>query len=399
MNNCPRTRTSKRVILSVKTINFLLTSCYLDSKEVSIINDTAAGISLLPELGKIVKETKTKREPCLFMASPFNGPGTVLKEQITLILEDKSSGIKKELTFKILPGVDSIFGHDVLLGVDMLEKLSACLQLSRQFSNKVSYNVQKPILSIVDETYKDFMYQTYSDVFSEEPSAVNFDYVRIPTNQRYPIAGRPKRYSAKEAEAIIRTVNRLKARGFIEECRSPWSSNCLIVPKKDGTERLVNNFMALNAVTEPLSYPLPSMEEILMALRGKKYFSTMDCHEGFHQMTIHPEDRDKLAFPTPIGQFRYIKMPMGLKRAPAEYQALMNTACQGLLFNRCCINIDDIIVFGATEEEHDENMRLVMERLREYNIKLKYPKCVFKCPSVEFLGFKITQHDLIEKMP
>lgn len=393
MKNCSGTGTSEQLILSVKAINFLLTSCYLDSKEVSVINDTAACVSLLPELGKIVRETKIKREPCLFLASPFNGPGTAIKEQITLTLEDKNSGAKRELTFKILPGVDSIFGHDVLLGVDMLEEMSACLQLSRKFSNKVSYNIQEPILSIVNESsYKDLLYQTYSDVFSEEPSSVNFECVRVPTNHRYPIAARPRRYSTEEGESIIRAVERLKARGFIEECQSPWSSNCRIVLKKDGTDRLVNNFIALNAVTEPLAYPLPNIEEILAALRGKRYFSTLDCREGYHQMTIHPEDRDKLAFPSPIGQFRYIKMPMGLKRAPGEFQRLMNIACQGLLFKKCGVYIDDIIVFGTTEEEHDDNMRLVLERLRKYNIKLKYTKCVFKSHEVEYLGFKVGEY-------
>ena len=56
--------------------------------------------------------------------------------------------------------------------------------------------------------------------------------------------------------------------------------------------------------------------------------------------------------------------------------------------------MDDILVWGATEEEHDERVVRVLNRAREINLKLKKEKTKIKCTTVDYMGHKITSEGL-----
>ena len=63
--------------------------------------------------------------------------------------------------------------------------------------------------------------------------------------------------------------------GVIRHSHSPWSSNVVLVKKKDGTLRLSIDFRQLNSRTVKDSYAQPRIEEILDALADSKYFSVL----------------------------------------------------------------------------------------------------------------------------
>jgi hypothetical protein len=52
--------------------------------------------------------------------------------------------------------------------------------------------------------------------------------------------------------------------------------------------------------------------------------------------------------------------------------------------------IDDILVFSRSEEEHEEHLRLVLQKLREHQLYAKFSKCAFWLKEVSFLGYIIT---------
>jgi ribonuclease HI len=138
------------------------------------------------------------------------------------------------------------------------------------------------------------------------------------------------------------------------------------------------------------SYALPHIADILGVLQGKSYFSTMDCAQGFYQILVDRRDRHKTAFSTPLGNYQFVRCPFGARNSCAVFQSEMNRIFRDGLYTRCVIYVDDILVFGSTRQEHDENLEWVLSRCKEYNVKLKLEKCYFAKREVDYLGFKIT---------
>ena len=88
------------------------------------------------------------------------------------------------------------------------------------------------------------------------------------------------------------------------------------------------DYRKLNAVTRKDSYPLPRIDDALDSLSGSRYFTTLDLQSGYHQVSMHPNSRDKIAFISHAGLFEYNVMSFGLTNAPPNFQRLMfDVAC------------------------------------------------------------------------
>ncbi len=83
-------------------------------------------------------------------------------------------------------------------------------------------------------------------------------------------------------------------------------------------------------------------------------------------------------------------MSFGLRNAAATFQRLRQTLLQGLYPKQCLIYLDDVIVFGRAAEEHNDNLRPVLQRLQEAGLTLNPKKCCFLRRSVAYLGHTIS---------
>ena len=156
----------------------------------------------------------------------------------------------------------------------------------------------------------------------------------------------------------------------------------MIVAKKMGASgrrkfRFVVDFRTLDEKVIGNAYPLPNITEILDHLGKAQYFSVFDHASGFHQFETHPADRIKTAFSTPKGHFEYMRMPMGIKNAPATFQRLMDNMITGMHGTEAFIYLDDIILHSESLEDHDIKVRRLFSRLRWANLKLQANKCDF----------------------
>ena len=94
----------------------------------------------------------------------------------------------------------------------------------------------------------------------------------------------------------------------------------------------------------------------------------MVLHNGlgrYWQVKMREEDKPKTAFVTRMGLFQFKVMPFGLTNAPATFQRLMDTVLKGLQWQRCLVYLDDIIIFGKTFDDTLQNLRMVMDRLKQ----------------------------------
>ena len=131
----------------------------------------------------------------------------------------------------------------------------------------------------------------YCDLF---PHVIN-------TGDAYPVYNMPYLLSESRRLAVKQHVDEMLSEGIIRHSFSPWAARPHIVPKKDGSTRLVIDFRPVNRVTKRDSYPLPSIELALNCLRGSRWFTCLDLMSGFHQISMNPDDIEKTAFCTHEG--------------------------------------------------------------------------------------------------
>ena len=161
--------------------------------------------------------------------------------------------------------------------------------------------------------------------------------------------------------------------------------------KKDGSFRFCVDLRAVNRVTQSLPHPLPRVDDALDSLAGAKFFSTLDMASGYWQVDLADEDKEKTAFTTGKGLHQFRAMPYGLKNAGATFQRLMELILAGMESRNCLVYIDDIIIFGETEQAHLKNLEEVFQRIRDAGMKLKPRKCCLARDEVVFLGHKVSR--------
>ena len=161
------------------------------------------------------------------------------------------------------------------------------------------------------------------------------------------------------------------------QSRSPTTVGCIYYTKTDGSYRLCIDYRILNSLSHLDAYPLPRIDDTLDALRGTKYFSSVDLKQGYYQIGMNPYDKHKTAFVTHCGLYQFKVMPFGLCGAPATFERTMEQILKGLLWERCLAYLDDVTIFGKDFQTALENLCVVFDRFRQANFKLNPKKCRF----------------------
>ena len=97
-------------------------------------------------------------------------------------------------------------------------------------------------------------------------------------------------------------------------------------------------------------------------------------------------------------RYRWLRLLLGIKSAPEEFQMRLTTALESLDGIVCIAN--DILVFGEgpyfAEEEKDQDRRFIalIEHCHQWNIKLNAQKLQFKLKEVKFMGTTITDQGI-----
>jgi hypothetical protein len=170
----------------------------------------------------------------------------------------------------------------------------------------------------------------------------------------------------------------------------------LFVEKKDGTQWMYVDYRSLNDVTIKNKYPHPGIEDLFDQMKGASIFSKIDLRSGYHQLKIRESDIPKTAFCTQYGLYEYTMMSFGLTNAPAYFMYLMNKVFIEYLDKFVVVFVTMmeesqlILIFSKTMEEHEEHLRLVLEKLKSNQLYAKFSKCEFWLTEVAFLGHVIS---------
>ena len=202
--------------------------------------------------------------------------------------------------------------------------------------------------------------------------------------RRVPVALRVK---------VKEELDRMQQIGVIEPVEQPteWVSSMVTIVKPNKL-RICVDPRRLNEAVLREHYPLLTVEEVVSRIPGAKYFSTFDAASGFWQIPLDEASSRLTTFNTPFGRYKFNCLPFGISSAPEVFQRVMHQMFDSI--EGCEIIMDDILVWGATEEEHDERVVRVLNRAREINLKLKKEKTKIKCTTVDYMGHKITSEGL-----
>ena len=135
---------------------------------------------------------------------------------------------------------------------------------------------------------------------------------------------------------------------------------------------------------------MPRLADIFDSLDGATYFSKLDINNGYYNFSIHPDDRHKTAFVTQDGLYEFLRVPQGLKTSPALFNRLLRKIFANLLYSKCFLYLDDILVYGSSFNSHLEALKSVFVKLQINNLKLKPSKCFFGFQEVKILGHVIS---------
>ena len=206
-------------------------------------------------------------------------------------------------------------------------------------------------LSPLQQQQLNDLFKEFSDVFSQEEDDLGCTPLLEHTIEMH---GPPLRQPYRRQNPAVRReemaqVQQMLASDIIRPSNSPWASPVVMVKKKDGSLRFCVDFHQLKAATVKDAHPLPRIDDLLDALHGARWFSTLDLKSGYWQVPIMERDKEKTAFCTSNGQlYEFNQVPFGCCNAPTTFSCLMDRVLSGLHWETCLFYLDDIIVFSST---------------------------------------------------
>lgn len=214
----------------------------------------------------------------------------------------------------------------------------------------------------------------------------------INTTTETPIFIHPYRKSFNERQLMKEEIKEMLDANIIRPSSSPWSFPVIMVRKPDGSIRFCTDYRALNKVTPQDPFPLPRIDDVFDRLTGSVFFTTIDLKSGYWQIELDEETIPKTAFSTPDGHYEYLRMPFGIRNAPAEFSRIMQQVLGHLPFVQ--IYLDDITIHSKTFEEHLDHLTKVFKCLQEADLKVNYKKCNFASKKISLLGHIVSANGI-----
>ncbi|KAK7938626.1 hypothetical protein WMY93_001952 [Mugilogobius chulae] len=206
-----------------------------------------------------------------------------------------------------------------------------------------------------------------------------------------PVVYPPRRVPIALRARLKEELDKMEDSKIITKVTEPteWVNALVVVenPKKPKL-RICLDPRDLNKAIQRPHYPLPTLEDVTTKLAGAQYFSVLDARSGYWAIKLSEKSSLLTTFNTPFGRYRFFRLPFGISSAQDEFQRRVDETYEGL--RGVAAIVDDILVFGKTKQEHDENLRAMLQRTRERGLKLNPDKCKICVQEVSYFGHKLS---------
>ena len=200
-----------------------------------------------------------------------------------------------------------------------------------------------------------------------------------------PVVHGPRRQPAALLPKIASKLKEMEKEGHLAKVTQPtdWV-NSMVVSSRGDKIRICLDPGDLNKAVKREHYPIPTVEEIPDA----KVFTVLDAKSGYLQMKLDYESSLLTTMNTPIGRYRWLKVPFGIKSAPEMYQRTMNEMLEGI--DHAYAIMDDILITGRNVSHHDSVLEAVLQRAKSYNLNLNFEKVKVRKSEVQYVGHIIS---------
>ena len=207
-----------------------------------------------------------------------------------------------------------------------------------------------------------------------------------------PVVHPPRRVPVALRKRLKEELQNMGKQQIIARVTEPteWVNSMVAAEKpRTGKLRVCLDPKDLNKAVKRPHYPLPTLDDITSKLAGACYFSVMDARLGYWAIKLTEQSSKLTTFNMVFGRYRFLRLPFGLISAQDEFQRKVDETYEGL--QGVTAIVDDILVYGKSKEEHDSNLRAMLQRSRERGVKLIPEKSTICAAEVSYFGHRITK--------
>lgn len=347
------------------------TEVVINGKKCKLLVDTGSSINLLNET--LINKMKTK--PTISKPDT-NAYAYGQKQKLPLkgkfITTVETPRKISTTTFYIISGnYDSLLSYQTSVDLGLVPEI-----------NSVTLNNEQCSTTEVQKLVKE-----YSNLFNGIGKLKDREITLHIDDSIPPVAQPHRRIPFHLREKVEKEILRLEELDIIEKVDGPteWVSPIVVAPKKTGEIRICVDMRQANRAIKRERHITPTIDDIIAKLNGAKLFSKLDMNDGFQQCVLSKKSRNITVFSTHLGLRRYKRLNYGISASPEIFQNEVRQVLEGL---DGCLNIsDDIIIYGSTQEEHNQNLQRVLKRLEDKNLTLNKNKCLFSQKQVKFFGY------------
>jgi RNase H-like domain found in reverse transcriptase/Reverse transcriptase (RNA-dependent DNA polymerase)/Integrase zinc binding domain len=275
------------------------------------------------------------------------------------------------------------------------------INLKENLATKLASEANQKKPDLTPEQLVPREYHDYLDIFDEDkanrfPDTRPWDH-KIKMKSRFePKSFKTYNLTPEEQVELDKLLKENLDKGYIKLSQSPMASPFFFVKKKDRKLRPCQDYRYLNDWTVKNAYPLPLISEIMDKIKGAKFFTKFNVRWGYNNVRIKAEDQWKAAFKTNRGLFKPMVMFFEMCNSPVTFQAMMDSIFSNVIEERkVIVYMDNILIFAENQEELQEQIKQMLQRLREHDLFLKPKKCEFNKTTMEYLGLIIQEGKLL----
>ena len=152
----------------------------------------------------------------------------------------------------------------------------------------------------------------------------------------------PRRVPLPYQNKVKEELERLQKLEVIRPVTTPteWCAPIVVVPKANSEAvRLCVDLTKLNESVMRENYPLPSTDQLLAQLRGAKFFSKLDCNNGFYQIRLAEQSQELTTFITPFGRYCFQRLSFGISSGSKVFHRMMSQLLAGIPGVICDIDV------------------------------------------------------------